>query len=331
MARGSRVDTAVALIMFNRPRTTERVVWEIARARPKKLFVIADGPREDRPADQEECTAARAVIERVDWNCEVVKNYSDVNLGCGHRPATGITWVFERVEEAIILEDDCIPHPTYWRFCEELLERYRDDERVMMLSGNNFLRSPRRTPYSYYFYRNIGLWGWATWRRAWQYHDMCIKMWPALRDTRWLLDILGDPRQAEYWRRIFDRAYNGGGNVDYWDYQWTFGLWAQNGLAISPSINLICNIGFGEGATHTTWVGDKKGNLPTGEMVFPLRHPPYIVRDREADELIFEEAFVPQQPRKKTRLYRRLPGKFSASIARSVGKLISSLNRFRVR
>ncbi len=145
------INTPVVLIIFRRPDLTARVLKAIAAVRPRTLLVVADGPRPDRPDDVEACAAARAVIERVDWDCEVVRNYSDVNLGCGRRPATGISWALERVDEAIILEDDCVPHPTFFRFCEEMLERYRDDERVMHIGGSTYQRRPIPTAYSYVF------------------------------------------------------------------------------------------------------------------------------------------------------------------------------------
>lgn len=282
------VNTPVALIIFNRPDTTKQVIAEIAKVKPSKLYVIADGPREGHPEDVEKCSAAREVIEGVDWKCEVTKNYSDVNLGCGKRPATGISWVFEHVEEAIILEDDCVPHPTFFRFCEELLEIYRHDERIMMIGGRSNLYDQERTQYSYYFSRFSSCWGWSTWRRAWRHHDMEINLWPSLRDTSWLLDILSDPVEIEFWRNIFDKAYTGAGNADYWDFQWAFTCWAHNGLTILPTKELVSNIGFGEEATHTKSFNDKRANLPVAEMVFPLKHPPYMVRDREADELRFK-------------------------------------------
>ena len=153
------MNTPVALIIFNRPDTTKKTFDEIAKARPPKLFVIADGPRADHPEDIKKCAAVREIIERVDWKCEVIKNYSDVNLGCGKRPATGISWIFEHVEEAIILEDDCVPHPTFFRFCEELLEKFRYDERVMQISGSNFQLGHKRTSYSYFFLPHFCLLG----------------------------------------------------------------------------------------------------------------------------------------------------------------------------
>jgi hypothetical protein len=318
------VQTPVALIIFNRPHTTERVFAEIAQAKPPKLFVIADGPRPDRLGEAEKCVATRAIIDRVDWECEVFKNYSEVNLGCGRRPATGISWVFEQVEEAIILEDDCVPHPTFFRFCEELLERYRDDERVMHIAGNNFQFGRRRTPFSYFLSWHNICWGWASWRRAWQHFDMGVKLWPPFRDTSWLLDIVGDARAAQYWQKVFDQAYASKGNVEYWDYQWTFTCWAQNGLSILPNTTLISNIGFGEGATHTKSSRDIRRNLPTTEMSFPLRHPPYVVRNREADQFFIEQVVLPRSP-KQLSVYRKLRRKFSALIPDPIRKPISYL------
>src|SRR5215831_3805810 len=156
--------TPVALIIFNRPDVTERVFAEIAHARPRKLLVIADGPRFNRPGEAEKCTATRAIIDRVNWECEVLKNYSDVNLGCGGRESSAMIWIFEQAEEAIILEDDTLPQPTFFRFCEELLEKYRDDERVMHISGDNWLFGQKRISDSYFFSHYCLSWGWASWR-----------------------------------------------------------------------------------------------------------------------------------------------------------------------
>src|SRR4029453_18315014 len=157
----SMLRTPVAFFIFNRPEATARVFGEIAKVKPARLFVIADGPRQSRLGEAEKCAAARAIIERVDWDCEILKNYSDVNVGCGIRIATGISWVFEQVEAAIILEDDCLPHQTFFRFCEELLEKYRDDEGVMHIAGNNLLFGRRQMPFSYCFSYFTPSWGWA--------------------------------------------------------------------------------------------------------------------------------------------------------------------------
>lgn len=281
------MQTPVALIIFNRPEVTERVFAEVARARPPKLLVVADGPRADRPGEREKCAATRAIIERVDWECEVLTNYSEVNLGCKRRVASGLGWVFEQAAEAIVLEDDCLPHPTFFRFCDELLEKYREDERVMLISGDNFLRGEKETPDSYYFSRYALTWGWASWRRAWRYYDVDMKLWPQLRGTRWLLDLHGDPLAASYWADVLEEVY-ASERTRTWDYQLAFACWAFNGLAITPAVNMVTNIGFGAEATHMTMDTSLVSNLPALEMQFPLRHPPVMVRDWEADQISFK-------------------------------------------
>ena len=287
------------------------VFGKIALAKPKKLFIIADGPRADHPDDVTKCDAARAVIECVDWDCKVFKNYSDVNLGCGRRPATGISWVFENAEEAIILEDDCVPSQSFFQYCEELLNKYKDDERMMTISGMKTDFGQKQRPYSYSFRHMPQTCGaWATWRRAWQYYDFQIKLWPELRDSSWLLDITENPRAVEYYQGIFDRAYNSKEDIAFWDYQWLFTCWSQNGLAIIPNKNLINNIGFGPDATHSKSIEHYKKfmNFSLEEMVFPLEHPPYVVRDKEADMLRFKVRFPEKE--KSPSWYHRIYRKF---------------------
>jgi hypothetical protein len=314
--------TPVAIIIFNRPDITERVVAEIARARPQKLLVIADGPRPEQAGEAEKCAAARAIVDRVDWECDVLKNYSDVNLGVGHRPATGIRWVFEKVEEAIILEDDCLAHRTFFPYCDELLEKYRDDERVMHISGDNWYFNQKQTAFSYFYSCYCYSCGWASWRRAFQHYDPEIKLWPTLRDTSWLLDILGDPRAVEFWKRKFDLTYTTGIQNVGWDWPWLFACWAQRGLSIIPNTNLISNIGFREDATHTKRSDDKRANVPTIEMAFPLNHPPCMVRDRGADQVIVEQVGLQPEPRD---FYHKLRRKFAATLPDPLRKSISSL------
>lgn len=278
--RDWQLETPVAFLIFNRPDTTERVFTEIARARPPKLLVIADGPRSDRPGEAELCAQTRRIIERVDWECEVLTDFSEQNLGCRARVSSGLSWVFEQVEEAIILEDDCLPHPSFFRYCEEMLARYRDDERIGQISGCNFQHHRQPSKYSYYYSIYNHIWGWASWRRAWQGYDLKMRDWPAMRDEEWLRHLLPSSRAVRLWEETFQNVYEG--KVDTWDYQWTFSCWAQGRLTVLPTVNLISNIGFGEGATHTTQVSDL-ANMPTEEMTFPLHHPPFLLRDTDAD------------------------------------------------
>jgi hypothetical protein len=276
------IETPIAFLIFNRPDTTLRVFKEIAKVRPPKLLVIADGPRSSHLNEADKCVATRAIINQVDWDCEVLTNYSDTNLGCKKRVSSGLDWVFNMVEKAIILEDDCLPHPSFFRFCEELLDYYKDDERVMHISGDNFQFGYKRTNHSYYFSRYSHVWGWASWRRAWQYYDVDIKLWEIIKEGNWLTDILGDQKAATSWEQIFQSVYDG--KIDTWDYQWLFACWLQSGLAILPNSNLISNIGFGIDATHTTG-GSEFANMPVEAMEFPLKHPRFILRNTQADQL----------------------------------------------
>lgn len=158
--------TAIVFLIFNRPEETARTFAAIKAARPSTLLVVADGPRLDRAGEQELCARTRTVIDGVDWPCEVLRNFADANIGCGRRVSSGLDWAFSQVDEAVILEDDCLPDPSFFPYCDELLERYRTDERIMMVSGNNFQNGASRTWDSYYFSRLPHCWGWATWRRA---------------------------------------------------------------------------------------------------------------------------------------------------------------------
>ena len=226
-------------------------------------------------------TKARAIIEQVDWPCEVMKNYADSNLGCKRRVSSGLDWVFQTVEKAIILEDDCLPHPTFFRFCEEMLEKYRDDERVMHISGDNFQFGHKRGDASYYFSRYAHGWGWATWRRAWQYYDVDIKEWTTSSDKVKLLRVFSCRAERRFWRAMWDKVASR--KIETWDYQWAFACLKQNALGIVPNVNLISNIGFGSDSTHTSGVS-MLAYMPTAAMEFPLVHPRVFIRDVDADE-----------------------------------------------
>ena len=287
----------VLFLIFNRPDLTKRVFESIRQAAPKQFFIAADGPRPEISTDTEQCEQTRQFVDSIDWECEVHTLFRETNLGCKRAVYSAINWFFDHVESGAILEDDCIVHLTFFSFCAELLKRYYYDERIMAISGDNFQQGMQRTQYSYYFSRYNHIWGWATWRRAWQHYDVEMKHWPALRESPWLLDILGDETAATYWRKTFDKAH--AGKIDTWDYAWTFTCWIQNGLTVLPEVNLVSNIGFGDGATHTKSTGSKLANLATAAMEFPLRNSPYVVRQSEADNFTYNILF------QKARAHRR--------------------------
>jgi hypothetical protein len=223
----------------------------------------------------------------VAWNCDVKKHFSDENLGCGLHVYSAIDWALERFEEVIILEDDCIASASFFGYCQGLLEYYRNDERVMHISGNNFLENAFPTTYSYYFSKYTHAWGWATWRRAWKYFDWKMERWPECRDSDIVKSWCDDPLERRYWQGVFDKMH--GGRRDVWDYQWNFACWAQNGLAILPSVNLVSNIGHGQDATHTR---DRSPYLERSTSdIQSLVHPPVIIRNLAADALTFENNF----------------------------------------
>jgi hypothetical protein len=285
--------TPVALIIFNRPDCTEKIFEAIRQAKPSLLLVIADGARSSKPGEAEKCAATRAIIDRVDWDCEVRTNYSDINLGCGKRVASGLEWVFQEVEEAIILEDDCLPHATFFQFCEELLEYYRDDRRIVAISGNNFQGGREHSDDSYYFSRYNHVWGWASWRRAWKHYDFTMSKWPQVRDNGWLNSVLAESASVRYWSVRFEAMYQA--KIDTWDYQWTFACWIQNGLTILPTVNLISNIGYNADATHTT-KDSPFANQASKPVIFPLLHPSFVLRntkaDRFTDRIMYESNLV---------------------------------------
>ena len=280
--------TPVAFFVFNRPDVTLKVFERIRDARPQKFLIIGDGAR--FPEESEKCNQSRSIVKKVDWDCEVLTNFSDVNLGAKVRVSSGLDWVFSEVEEAIILEDDCLPDPTFFRFCSELLTHYADDERIMTISGNNFQLGQSRTQDSYYFSVFTHIWGWATWRRAWQHYDIDMKLWPTVRDKHWLIDVLHSKYAVTYWEDIFQSVFNQLINT-CWDYQWLFSCWIQNGLTILPNINLVSNIGFNSEATHTKKIVKHLANLPTEPLTFPILHPQFVIRDTQSDDFTQKNIF----------------------------------------
>lgn len=269
------LETPVAFLIFNRPDLTARVFEAIAARKPSRLLVVADGPRNESKAKL--CAQARAVVERVDWDCQVEKNFSEVNLGCGARVSSGLDWVFERAEAAIILEDDCLPSPSFFAFCAEMLERYRDDERVMHVSGDNFAPLSDGSA-DYGFSRYVHVWGWATWRRAWRHYDAKAACWPAVREA--VLASCADATEKSYWDAAFGGVFRG--EINTWDFQWALACWVQSGLAIVPRVNLVTNLGFRADATHTG-ADSALANLPAGELQVE-RHPRFVMRAACADQ-----------------------------------------------
>ncbi len=280
------------MLVFNRPEHTARVFEAVRAARPRTLLVVADGARESKAGEHETCRKTRAVFDAVDWPCEVVRLFSDTNMGCGRRIGSGITEVFERVDRCIFLEDDCLPDPTFFPYCEDLLERYADDDRVMAVSGDGFAADLGgiRFPHSYFFTRYVHIWGWATWRRAWSHFDLLTKEWPAVRDSsRRRREVLGAGDEGRFWTEWFERCHQNPG--DTWDVPWVFNCWMAGGISICPDRNLVSNIGSDGTGTH----GGKPSpyaDMKRRPMAFPMRHPEEVRVNGAADRWAYQYFFA---------------------------------------
>jgi len=284
------VKSAVLFLVFNRPETTLRVFETIKAARPKKLYIAADGPRAERTGEQERCNQVRQIATSVDWSCEVKTLFRDRNYGCKLGVSSGIDWFFSQEEEGIILEDDILPMPSFFEYCDYLLQYYREDERIGLISGCNFIANRFKPKESYFFSRHNHIWGWATWRRAWMHYDVNMRDWPAWRDENGLKMISGSNRLFEsYWQDTFENAYLS--RIDTWDYQWTFTCWKHGMLSVLPMYNLINNIGFGPDATHTKVVLRNDFRPEPLDLVFPLVISKDVCRAEKADAIIDKYIF----------------------------------------
>lgn len=278
----------VLLLIFNRPDPTAQVFAAIRATRPARLYVAADGPRLDRPGEAERCARAREIATAVDWPCEVHTLFRDANLGCKRAVSGALDWFFGEEEAGMVLEDDCLPHPDFFRFCDVLLERHAEDERVSVITGDNFQRGRRRGDASYYFSRYNHCWGWASWRRAWRLYDGELSFWPDWKTSADWRERIPDAVERRYWEGIFDRVARG--EIDSWAYPWTASLWYRGGLTATPNVNLVTNIGFGEEATHTR--GAVKRHIVPRVALGCLSHPECVEQNLQADNFAFRQHFL---------------------------------------
>lgn len=241
--------TAVLFLVFNRPNTTSEVFKKIRQAKPHRLYVASDGPRKSHDMEKEKVKNVREIATNIDWPCEVKTLFRDKNLGCKKAVSSAITWFFEHEEKGIILEDDCVPHLDFFSFCENLLDFYSDDKKVSVITGSNFQNGKWRGEASYYFSRYNHCWGWATWRRSWKNYDPNIKFWLNWSNSKAWKNFIHSKIERKYWNKIFNLVYLG--QIDSWAYPWTASTWYKGGLTLTPNVNLVSNIGFGDNATHT--------------------------------------------------------------------------------
>ena len=285
--------TPTIFLTFNRPLETQRVFDMIRKAQPSKLFIVADGPRNDE--EKKLTDSVRAIYEHIDWPCEVYRDYSEVNLGCRKRVASGISWAMNQLENdtdgAIILEDDCLPDQSFFSYCEEMLERHKNTNEIMHIGGTNFQENNSKFTGSighdsYYFSHIAQIWGWATWKRAWKLYDSSMSSWGELKGSQKLISSFPNRLTYDYWANHFQRLYENKTNT--WDIAWTYTCYKEHGLCIMPKINLVENIGNDIGATHKA---SAFSNIKTSPLIFPLSHPIKIEVNEIADAYTYRTVF----------------------------------------
>ncbi len=296
--------TPVLLIIFNRPKITQLVFDAIKQQKPKQLFVAADGPRQDKKEDIEKCRATRKIIEQVDWNCDLKTLYRDENIGCGYGPSKGISWFFEHVEEGIILEDDCLPSPSFFTYCTELLCLYKTNEDIYMINGFNSLGRWNDQNQSYFKTHISASWGWATWKRAWGKFEYNIDGWKIQENKAKILNALGKQKYFNQFGKDFDHIVKHNPS-DIWDVQWLYARLFNNGMTLNPALNLVSNIGFGLDSTHTISTTTILANSP----IYKLSKPYKAFKNRRDwffEYLVFERFYY----RKKKSFFKKTFLKF---------------------
>ena len=299
-----KFNTPILFVIFNRIDTTKKVFEEIKKAKPRELFIAADGPRNDN--EKEKTDAVRKyILKNINWKCKVKTLFRDKNLGCKYAVSSAIDWFFNNVEQGIILEDDCLPAQSFFRFCQEMLEKYKDDERIMQISGTN-VEENSKTKESYFFARVFNLWGWATWRRAWKNYDVEMKAWPKFRDEGWMRQFsLG---YFDSLQNIYGMNYLYKGKLDTWDYQWSLCCMINNGLVIIPKKNQITNIGFSGDSTHMVDF-DKNKMIKRYNLDFPSKENPFLIDSKHYAKSASKFFYKGRVRKKFLKIFRKIIGK----------------------
>lgn len=285
--------TPTLLIIFNRSDTALQVINQLRLAAISKLYIYCDGAREEKVGELKILKEVQqTLMANIDWPCTLVTNFKEKNEGPRLAIGHAINWFFENEEEGIILEHDCVPAPSFFTYCETLLKHYRDDERIMHISGDNFQFGKTIGDGTYYFSKITHIWGFATWKRAWKYYDVDMKLYPEFKKENRINDIVFDKRSVKFWNEIFEKTYQK--KLQTWDYQWNFAMWCQNGLSILPNKNLVSNVGFDKMALNTVNPNHKLAAMKTFELI-EIIHPKFIVAHSEPDESTIKEEIYPNK------------------------------------
>lgn len=280
-------DTPILLIIFNRPDKVRRLIDSLRAIKPTKIYISADGPRDSVPADTELCKQARAMVSQINWPCEVITNFHERNTGSDFGPEKALNWFFDNVDEGIILEDDCSPHPDFFHFAKEMLSRYRSNEQIMLISGNNFQNGIIRGDGNYYFSKYPSTWGWASWKRAWNHYDTNTTAYDDFLEKEKINTICQSNAEKKFFLKFFNQIHTH--KIEHWDIKWIFTIWNNDGIAIIPNVNLVQNVGFGKDATHTIKHDDTM--VIKASPLEKIVHPSIITVNKEADAYLFKHIY----------------------------------------
>lgn len=283
-----KFETPILFLIFNRLDTTKKVVAILREIKPSNIYIAADGARLNNKGEQEKCSAVREyVLNNIDWECKVKTLFRAHNLGCGKAVSKAISWFFENVDQGIILEDDCLPNLSFFSFCQTLLSVYKDNHRIMHIGGHSIGTFKEKDDEDYFFSAYNHIWGWATWRRAWNKYTFSMTGLDTFISSKKLEQYFRSKIEIEYWTNVLRDAKR----IDTWDFQWTYSVWNNNGISILPTKNLVQNIGFGDDATHTKTIDTILINPKLGDLCGELLHPCKIEinfkKDRQMTEAIF--------------------------------------------
>jgi hypothetical protein len=293
-------ETPILFLVFNRPDKTKVVFEAIRNIKPTKLFVAADGPRHNIADELEKCEKVRAIATSIDWECELNTLFRDENLGCGKAVCESITWFFENVEEGIILEDDCLPDASFFSFCSILLNRYRMEKRIMHIGGTNLQFGTIRGNGDYYYSIICHVWGWATWRRAWNNYEFLLNNSKNISDDTFNEVFNFNQTFIKYYKDIFNKMCNS--EIDTWDYQWFYSIILHKGLSICPNVNLVKNLGFGEDATHTLYENEWN-TMNVARSINSFNQPSTIEIDFNADAFTIQEVMGIKETAQETKTF----------------------------
>ncbi len=303
------ISPALVVIAFNRPEKVRALLNRLMGVKFRSVNLVVDAPRPEKYLEKSQVLQVISLLENHSWNCTVRKNYAKNNMGCKKRVTSGIEWAFKFEDDLIILEDDIVPDLSFFMFCSEMLDKYRTDQRIMHISGFNPLGECRDLKESYYFSKYPQIWGWATWKRAWQFYNYSVPDW--LESRQAFLHQTYLKNTAKNWSLKLNRAHRG--TLDTWDFQWLYAVVMNHGLCVTPKNNLVSNIGFDSSATHpTVKIRKRKTTSLAGEISFPIvhctsmmngapydllfersldYHPYYFIKDFIYHELLFSQNF----------------------------------------